>query len=284
MPPEGAVVRSAIFGLDQALVGPQNGRPPDRSATLGAAAARSAASASSSVKKAGHVGAERHARRAGQRREVDDERRASPRRRAPARRRGRAGPRRRCCRPRPSGPCGSAGCRPAASPRPEMAFSTAGTSRRRRRSRPSAHDHGGEPHRGGGAAHVLLHQAHRGGGLMSSPPVSKQTPLPTSVTFGAPASPQRRSSRRGGRSRRRADRLDHREIRGAERLARDHVTCAAPCGGQVGRPGELGGPCRGPACRSGRGRGRRRRRCAPSRAASTPSGQTSRAAASLGLR
>ena len=33
---------------------------------------------------------------------------------------------------------------------------------------------------------------------MSSPPVSKQTPLPTSVTFGASARPQARSSSRGG--------------------------------------------------------------------------------------
>ena len=33
---------------------------------------------------------------------------------------------------------------------------------------------------------------------MSSPPVSKQTPLPTSVTFGASSRPQTRSSSRGG--------------------------------------------------------------------------------------
>ncbi len=37
-------------------------------------------------------------------------------------------------------------------------------------------------------------------GLMSSPPVSKQTPLPTSVTLGWPGSPQVRSIRRGGRA------------------------------------------------------------------------------------
>ena len=37
-------------------------------------------------------------------------------------------------------------------------------------------------------------------GLMSSPPVSKHTPLPTSVTLGAAGSPQRRSIRRGARS------------------------------------------------------------------------------------
>ena len=36
------------------------------------------------------------------------------------------------------------------------------------------------------------------GGLMSSPPVSKQTPLPTRVTLGASGRPQVRSSRRGG--------------------------------------------------------------------------------------
>ncbi len=37
-------------------------------------------------------------------------------------------------------------------------------------------------------------------GLMSSPPVSKHTPLPTSVTFGAAGSPQVRSIRRGARA------------------------------------------------------------------------------------
>ena len=36
------------------------------------------------------------------------------------------------------------------------------------------------------------------GGLMSSPPVSKQTPLPTRVTFGASSRPQTRSRSRGG--------------------------------------------------------------------------------------
>ena len=37
-------------------------------------------------------------------------------------------------------------------------------------------------------------------GLMSRPPVSKQMPLPTMVTFGACSEPQRRSIRRGARS------------------------------------------------------------------------------------
>jgi hypothetical protein len=36
-------------------------------------------------------------------------------------------------------------------------------------------------------------------GLMSSPPVSKQTPLPTNVTFGARTGPQVKSMRRGAR-------------------------------------------------------------------------------------
>ena len=36
-------------------------------------------------------------------------------------------------------------------------------------------------------------------GLMSSPPESKQTPLPTRVTLGAASSPQTRSTRRGAR-------------------------------------------------------------------------------------
>ena len=37
-------------------------------------------------------------------------------------------------------------------------------------------------------------------GLMSRPPVSKQMPLPTMVTFGARSEPQRRSISRGARS------------------------------------------------------------------------------------
>ena len=37
-------------------------------------------------------------------------------------------------------------------------------------------------------------------GLMSRPPESKQTPLPTSVTFGWAASPQLKSTRRGASS------------------------------------------------------------------------------------
>ena len=48
--------------------------------------------------------------------------------------------------------------------------------------------------------------------LMSSPPVSKQTPLPTSVIFGSPSLPQVMSISRGARAEPRADRVDQREI------------------------------------------------------------------------
>ena len=49
-------------------------------------------------------------------------------------------------------------------------------------------------------------------GLMSSPPVSKHTPLPTSVIFGAAGSPQVRSIRRGARGDGAADRMDQRKV------------------------------------------------------------------------
>ena len=66
-------------------------------------------------------------------------------------------------------------------------------------------------------------------GLMSRPPVSKETPLPTRVTRGAAASPQVRSIRRGARGRGAADGVDHREVlRRAGRRRRSPST-AAPC-------------------------------------------------------
>ncbi len=49
-------------------------------------------------------------------------------------------------------------------------------------------------------------------GLMSRPPLSKATPLPTSVTFGASSRPQRMSTRRGGFGRGFADGVDERQI------------------------------------------------------------------------
>ncbi len=59
------------------------------------------------------------------------------------------------------------------------------------------HDHGGETQHIGGSAHVLFIRSMPLAGLMSRPPVSKQTPLPTSVIFGSPTLPQPRSIRRG---------------------------------------------------------------------------------------
>ena len=49
-------------------------------------------------------------------------------------------------------------------------------------------------------------------GLMSRPPVSKQTPLPTSVTFGASSGPQRKIDEPWRLRRGTADRMDEREI------------------------------------------------------------------------
>ena len=49
-------------------------------------------------------------------------------------------------------------------------------------------------------------------GLMSRPPVSKQTPLPTSVTFGCFGSPQRQIDQPRRVDRRAADRVDQRQL------------------------------------------------------------------------
>ena len=58
-------------------------------------------------------------------------------------------------------------------------------------------------------------------GLMSRPPVSKQMPLPTSVTVGAPARPQLMSISRGGAVAGAADGVDHREVLGEQVVADD---------------------------------------------------------------
>ena len=72
--------------------------------------------------------------------------------------------------------------------------------------------------------------------LMSSPPVSKQTPLPISVTLGCEGSPQVMSIRRGGRSGRgAADRVDEREVLAQEILADDHLHAGAVLGRQRAR-------------------------------------------------
>ncbi len=57
---------------------------------------------------------------------------------------------------------------------------------------------------------------------MSSPPVSKQMPLPTSVTRGAPVLPQASVVDQARRARARpADRVDHGEILGLQVVADD---------------------------------------------------------------
>ena len=66
-------------------------------------------------------------------------------------------------------------------------------------------------------------------GLMSSPPVSKHTPLPTSVTFGCVASPQReldqpRRACVGGA----ADRVDQRKVL-LQQIVADDARNFAPC-------------------------------------------------------
>ena len=80
----------------------------------------------------------------------------------------------------------------------EIAFSTAGTSSRSRKSSPSPITMSARPMAVAAPPMSFFMIPMEAGGLMSSPPVSKQTPLPTSVTFGASARPQTRSSSRGG--------------------------------------------------------------------------------------
>ena len=113
------------------------------------------------------------------------------------------------------------------------------------------------------------------GGLMSSPPVSKQTPLPTRVTFGASARPQARSSRRGASvaaaptawiigkpSRRRASpRMARTEAPWRSASAR---TAASSAAGPMSRAGVLMRSWVSAAAAAMRS----------TRAASTPSGQT----------
>ena len=78
------------------------------------------------------------------------------------------------------------------------------------------------------------------GGLMSSPPVSKQTPLPTSVTFGASVAPPdevEQPRRLGGGG---AHRLDHRQVRRPERRgARGSPRPSAPCRARERHEGRL---------------------------------------------
>jgi hypothetical protein len=59
------------------------------------------------------------------------------------------------------------------------------------------------------------------GGLMSRPPVSKATPLPTIVTLGASAAPQAISTSRGGVAAARPTAMDHRDVLRQQVLAHD---------------------------------------------------------------
>jgi hypothetical protein len=81
------------------------------------------------------------------------------------------------------------------------------------------HHHLRQAQRVGGAAHVLLHQPHAVGGLMSRPPLSKHTPLPTSVSFGSLGLPQFSSISRGARVGRAAHGVDGREVLLQQRVA-----------------------------------------------------------------
>ena len=112
---------------------------------------------------------------------------------------------------------------------------------------------------------------------MSSPPVSKQTPLPTSVTFGASARPQTRSSSRGGS----AAAAPTASIIGrfaALSAAAPRVTrTSAPC--RAASATKAASSASGPMSRAGVLIRSCASRAAPAirsiRAASTPSGQTS---------
>ena len=80
-----------------------------------------------------------------------------------------------------------------------MAFSTAGMSTRRRTGKPASMIMWARPRALAAPPMSFFISSMPHAGLMSRPPVSKQTPLPTSVTDGASASPQARSMRRGAR-------------------------------------------------------------------------------------
>ena len=205
----------------------------------------------------------------------------------PARRTGSAAPRRRCCRSRRSGPC-ACGSRRAA-----------GRHCPRRRSRPPAPARAAAPAAWramiawprpsmiAAPAHVLLHQfSMPAAGLRSSPPVSKHTPLPTSVTLGASSLAPARSTSRGARRAGAADRVDGRVVLCEQIVADDDRCLRAGCLGEppAPRPPVRPGPCRtaGVVMRS------RARNIAlasrSTRAASAPSGHTSRRRALAFLR
>ena len=80
---------------------------------------------------------------------------------------------------------------------PEMAFSTIGISTRSRTLRPASMIAWASPRTLAAPPMSFFISSMPADGLMSRPPVSKVTPLPTRVILGSPARPQVRSSRRG---------------------------------------------------------------------------------------
>jgi hypothetical protein len=80
---------------------------------------------------------------------------------------------------------------------PEIAFSTAGISTRSRSRSPSVMIARARPSAVAAPPMSFFIRPIEAPGLMLSPPVSKHTPLPTSVTFGASEGPQTSSTSRG---------------------------------------------------------------------------------------
>ena len=80
---------------------------------------------------------------------------------------------------------------------PDTLFSTAGTSTRNRMSRPAVMIIRASPRTCAAPPMSFFMRSMPWAGLMSSPPESKHTPLPTSVTLGASGGPQRRSTSLG---------------------------------------------------------------------------------------
>ena len=157
---------------------------------------------------------QRDARGARQRGEAHEECRAAPRRRAPAHRPAPGGPRRRCCRSPRSCRRGSSArrrggrrCRPRCSRPPGSARAAARRASLAITMCASASAAAAPP-----MSFFMISMALAG--LMSRPPVSKQMPLPTSVTRGrrglAPGEiDQPRRAVAGP-----ADGMDHREVLG----------------------------------------------------------------------
>ena len=199
----------------------RHSRPTAASATPGRRVSRPAASIASRKLIVGReqrrqLGAERDPRGAGQGREIDDQLRLALRRRGSAHRRGSAGLRRRYCRSRRTGPCASVTTSPGRSASPDTAFSTAGISRCSRTGSRSAAISLASASAWAAPPMSFFISRMPLAGLRSSPPLSKQTPLPTMAMRGlrgiAPfgLDQARRAFGRGGG----ADRGDQREALG----------------------------------------------------------------------